>query len=475
MANIVKFTSRDYESIKQDLTTYARQDINNQEWTDFSESDIGVKIINMIAAVGDMLSFYQDTQALEVFPETAKERKNIKAALSITGYKFDSITSARTSVVLNVQPHDSPILIRKYSRFGTSSQISIGSTFCTMEDTLIQPSETEEQLTLQVIQGTPRVMELNLLNTTNNFIRLPDKEVDISVFSVIVDGFEWFRVNEGTDFSQDQQNYLLTDDKYDNLFVMIPTPLLGTNVSMKITYLLSSGTQGRIGYNKLKYILDDVINEQTGLSVSNYVSVLSNEASTSGENPETVEHAKIQAPLEVKTQWVAITLQDFQTLTQGLVGVIKAKALDCNESLELVPSPYAVKLLVIPQGNGQASAELKAEILDYFQNRRLATLDLGFLDVDYVEFDIVADVYFKRGTFDIAGRASLISASLIETFKLENLNFGESIRLSSLLSEIQFADPFIDYVTLSSPDGDIILSGYQFPTLGVVQIIPHEV
>jgi hypothetical protein len=101
MANTpdIKYFDKDFSTLKQDLINYARTYFQNS-YMDFSPSAPGNMFIEMAAYVGDVLSFYTDTQLQETLLLYAQERKNIIALAYALGYR-PKITSA-ASVMLDV-------------------------------------------------------------------------------------------------------------------------------------------------------------------------------------------------------------------------------------------------------------------------------------------------------------------------------------------------------------------------------------
>jgi hypothetical protein len=101
MANVpdIKYFDKDFNVLRQDLINYARTYFQNS-YMDFSPSAPGNMFIEMAAYVGDILSFYTDTQLQETLLLYAQERKNIIALAYALGYR-PKITSA-ASVVLDV-------------------------------------------------------------------------------------------------------------------------------------------------------------------------------------------------------------------------------------------------------------------------------------------------------------------------------------------------------------------------------------
>ena len=100
MANVpdIKYFDKDFSTLKQDLINYARTYFQNS-YMDFSPSAPGNMFMEMAAYVGDILSFYTDTQLQETLLLYAQERKNIIALAYALGYR-PKITSV-ASVVLD--------------------------------------------------------------------------------------------------------------------------------------------------------------------------------------------------------------------------------------------------------------------------------------------------------------------------------------------------------------------------------------
>jgi hypothetical protein len=96
MANVpdIKYFDKDFTTLKSDLINYARTYFQNN-YMDFSPSAPGNMFMEMAAYVGDVLSFYTDTQLQETLLLYAQERKNIIALAYALGYR-PKITSTST-------------------------------------------------------------------------------------------------------------------------------------------------------------------------------------------------------------------------------------------------------------------------------------------------------------------------------------------------------------------------------------------
>jgi len=95
----VKYTDRDFESIKASILDHAKRYYPNSH-RDFNEASFGTMMIDAVSYVGDVLSFYLDYQTNETFLDTATEFNNVVKLARQAGYKFRENYSASGIVSL---------------------------------------------------------------------------------------------------------------------------------------------------------------------------------------------------------------------------------------------------------------------------------------------------------------------------------------------------------------------------------------
>ena len=95
----IKYTSRDFNSIKQDLVEYAKR-YYPDTFKDFNEASFGALMLDTVAYVGDVLSFYLDYQVNELFMDTAVEYSNVLRLGRQQGYKLPGQASSYGEVSL---------------------------------------------------------------------------------------------------------------------------------------------------------------------------------------------------------------------------------------------------------------------------------------------------------------------------------------------------------------------------------------
>ncbi len=84
----IDYTSRDFNSIKRDLLTYVKR-YYPDNYKDYSQASFGSMVLDSVAYVGDMLSFYVDYNANESFIGSALEYDNIVNIARQMGFKYE--------------------------------------------------------------------------------------------------------------------------------------------------------------------------------------------------------------------------------------------------------------------------------------------------------------------------------------------------------------------------------------------------
>lgn len=95
----INYTSRDFESIKEDLENYAKR-YYPTTFKDFSEASFGALMLDLVAYVGDQLSFYADFQANESFLDSAIRYDNVIRLSETLGFKNQGVAKSTGQVAI---------------------------------------------------------------------------------------------------------------------------------------------------------------------------------------------------------------------------------------------------------------------------------------------------------------------------------------------------------------------------------------
>ena len=95
----IKYLSKDYNSFKDQLMEFAEVYFPNN-FNDFSEGNPGMMFMEMAAYVGDVLSYYTDTQLRESLLLLAQEKENLFNLAYAMGYKPKVIEASSVDLEL---------------------------------------------------------------------------------------------------------------------------------------------------------------------------------------------------------------------------------------------------------------------------------------------------------------------------------------------------------------------------------------
>ena len=93
----VKYLNKDFTSYKNQLIEFT-QTYFPEKFNDFSEGNPGMMFLEMASYVGDVLSFYTDTQLRESFLTLAQDRENLYNLAYTLGYKPKITNAANTTL-----------------------------------------------------------------------------------------------------------------------------------------------------------------------------------------------------------------------------------------------------------------------------------------------------------------------------------------------------------------------------------------
>ena len=100
--NSKTYASKDFDALRADLVTYARNYFSDQI-KDFSEPSLGGMFVGLAAYVGDTLNYYLDHQFNELNPTTAIETRNIENHAKNAGVKAGGAASSIANVTFYIE------------------------------------------------------------------------------------------------------------------------------------------------------------------------------------------------------------------------------------------------------------------------------------------------------------------------------------------------------------------------------------
>ena len=205
----INYISKDFDSIKSDLINYIKRYFPN-EFRDFNDASGGMAILDLMAYVGDVLSYNIDKQVNEVFIDRAIETKNLISLAQSYGYKPKKTTPAIaslsvSSVVTTSTSANQLTVVKKGSKIFTTTNPIVS--FEMLEDVdfsdkrnrIYSEDGTNSTITVSgvsAIAGTTKKFKYSAGDPVKFLkLRLPDKNVQEIISVTATDGSEYYQVD----------------------------------------------------------------------------------------------------------------------------------------------------------------------------------------------------------------------------------------------------------------------------------------
>lgn len=321
----IDYTNKDYEAFRAMMLK--ELGIKMPEYTDKRQSDAGVVILELLSQGLDILSYYQDVIANEVYLSTAEQMNSVLKWCYMLGYipRYASPAKFKQVFVLSsVQATDT--VIPKGTVVKTvKSSVEEEVRFETVKNLVIPAGKKGDEkdtsgeylYTVDVVQGTSVLGEL--LGSSNN---TPNQKFTLNYSPVIADSVE-IRVNEGEGFERwtrvdsfvesepTSKHYTLVIGDNDKATITFGNGVFG-KIPLRFTngiycdYRIGGGIAGNVGANKITSLGSNLalvartFNPDTAFEY--------------GQDKESIEEIKVNAPHAIRTTWGALTLEDFSAV-----------------------------------------------------------------------------------------------------------------------------------------------------------------
>lgn len=386
---MVKYTSRDYESIMADFWDLVPK--MTELWKPEADADPGVVLGKFLASVADMLGVNLDWLANELFAPSVTQRKNAERLFGLIGYELGWYTAARTEVTFTnntdhtiefdfgfnganfatlnaytditnqsrVITYNILPLTNKYGSSETRSRRAVKTENLNIfADTDIVELEPGQSVTRVAVEGELRYYSVSVdyIRKNNYVINIPSQHIDTTAIwvkaksSQNADDFmatQWIQCSSPAEFVTPEPRFAVTYDSYSNAQIQISNYLdqletYDENSYIIIYWLDCSGVIGCVGQDVLSNYLqakdasnvpEESSNEYSISNLSNTVE-LPNTHTVTGRSPETAKEAYFNSRNYINTWDSLITLPDFNRFLNREPGVDCAIVIDCQKALE---------------------------------------------------------------------------------------------------------------------------------------------
>ena len=507
----IDYTNLGYDSLRQAMLALARASL--PEWTDFSESDLGVLLVELFAYACDITLYYQTRIAGNLFPATSDEPDALVQLLRLIGYELHPPTPATTELRVAFNASDitpnASIDIPALTQFSVSLSTGAQLTYETVRDLQILPKQlTPKPLDpagLQYFSPVPVVQGQTINPSTpgggpsgepvaasdgspNQMYTLQNAPVidgSISVTVIEANGNQtyWQEVKTLANSGPADRHFVVQRDATgtatllfgdgNNGLIPPPANAPGTPTNIYATYRVGGGPQGNVPANTpfIPLTTATIGTPPTPLTIVQAVNI---QAAAGGNSSEDINRARSFAPHLFRTQERAVTQQDYIDLALQVPGVGKALAVAVNWN--------QVVLYIAPTGQVAPPSELLVrDILAFFESWRMVSTSIKVVGPQpadiYLGANIYAQPYYLQS--DVIAAVQQAVANYLD---FDAVNFGQPIYLSKVYDAIQnlpqVASVFIykfnntpnPLATPTSPDvaatGIITLNPFELPRPG---------
>lgn len=477
---------RTYEDHRTFMLRLAQQ--LTPEWTDFYPHDPGVVIVEVLAASLDILGSYVDVAVGEAHWSSAQRRSSLVNMCNLIGYTPSGPTSSTVDVTVT---STSPVTLYGIDSVGqqpfrvgiTPTQGQKQFEFELINETVLNGTQTLSFIegrtvvreTLGSSDGTPgQVFTANRRGVTN----APDGSYALVV--EVNDGAtwsEWSNADNNVFFestsTDSHYTYSITTDFQlvirfgDGVNGKIPTQ--GTD-NIRVTYRVGGGSQSNfVGAERINRIKTPVVGVT---SASNAISP------SGGDDAETREEIRRNAPNVFSTGNRIVTQEDYEAVARSVSGVHKVKVARYEQS-PIVQGVYVAVTGNNPVPSGvwnfkkQTGTGMLGLVGAALRQKMLSTLKLQVVPITALPIVIDVDVHVRRNYSQSQVRANVNQAITDFVLSVDSTRIPDLLALSEFINALHDVEG-VQYINVNAfhrqPYLEEQVVGYANTTLGSLQL-----
>ena len=487
----INFAAADFASLRQNLIDYTKANFP-LDYNNFNESDFGILLIELMAAIGHIQSHKSDYLANQNFLRTASERASVRKLMELIGIRMKgpiaaaanaslSFTSDGTNAsALTLSPAQRAVSITSpedggaltYTLYKVNADGSINLTDNTDSLEWVFPVSGDPVITSAVLLEGALVVETGTFTGPESIksIRLSQSPYVEKSAQVFIDGNTTtngvYLEEENIYFASgatDKVFQVVTNDNFAATLVfgddsIGQSPAVGDRYT--VTYRVGGGSRGNIENGFINSEITGTSRLDGGASVTGVaVTVENTSQGTGGSEAESIAKVKRYAPLKFRSQDRCVTLQDYAAFANtfasnyGSTGKATAVVNQANATAN------SLQIFVLEKANDfqliQATTEYKLQLQEALDAKKMITDDPVIVDgvirtLD-VNVNLSLDRKFKRDKAQIIARAR---DSIQNYFRVDNFEFNQDFNPQDLVRVI-LEEPQIRFAEVTNIDSTI--------------------
>lgn len=454
MALRIDYGSRSFGEIKQSLKDAIDQFL--PEWTDRSDTDMGIVLLELFAYVGDLISFHTNNAANEALFVTATQTSSLLSMAKMLNYSVRSQQAASTQQIFKLSALQG-ITTTVPARTLIQSTKNATLLFETVEDLNIPAGKWGDE---QTTPGTYdyQVEARNSVTGVDEIVgsiqpradgSLDFVEMELLQFPVIKETVEvqvfdglvwnaWNRKDLFVDSGPADHDFTVSIDENGKAKIRFGNGTLGAIPEVGIDNVRASYSFSGLGKSGNGVLAGELTIMAT--PIAQIERTFNSTVSSGGEDFGNVEEIKKNMPYAWSALDRAVGDQDYVTLTKAYGGIAKASVV-FNETSRVI------EIYALPTGGGLLSPSQKEALLAYELEKSVMGRDVEIKDPFFVSVNGAFEVACYP-TYDSATVLADVGVALQDFFAYDNRDLGQSEFLSNIFGLVENV-PGVNYVNVT--------------------------
>jgi hypothetical protein len=458
MANELNYTQYDYNTLLAQLEDRIKQ---NNAWDTTWESGTGQMIIELYAYVANMLLYYVERTAEELYIETAQRRSSVVNLVALIGYSPRRVVSSTGVATISIP---APLSVKVFIPSGTVLTSMAGYKYLVSTDSVILAGVTS--IDVPIKQGVAISTDFYSNGTVDQTYNIADNKIENTSVSVTVNDIPWTVVDTFINSNSGSKVYKEVDKLDDTTDIIFGNNVFGespeSGQKITVSYIQSGGLAGNVYQSgKITAISSQLFDETS--TIVNGATVTNSDTVIGGEDAESIEEIKYNAPRVFATGERAVTKSDFISILEDYPGVANANVWGENEEN---PPNYdmfnRVKLSILLQEWQLPNTAFKATLSDFLYTKSLITIKYEYVIPDIIEVIPTVEIYVVVGS-SLGNTQAAVETTLSNLFLLgTTTRIGTNKRYSDIVRLVD-STAGVDYHYLTLKLYQVLTAGY---TLG---------
>lgn len=495
----IDYSDRDFDSLRARIFNLIQSVFPS--WSDDAVANFGNILLEGFCFVGDVLNYYQDSQAREGRIAYTQFRKNMIALTKLINYTLPGAAAATADVTLTITNPEqlTGIVVPSSTPVVLSTKAITDPIRGEIQDDIIfdlSAGETEKTFSWEhSITQDPFVVassgkaDQRILMPFGPFLQDTDS-VETPTQS------PWTRVDSFLSSGPNDFHYRIQVDQNERAEFRFGDGKRGAipvgDISMG--YKTGGGITGNVELDTLKKLETSFVDSE---GTTAYLTATNAAAAEGGTPRQTVNGAREQAPASLRVQTRTVAREDYEINAKRVTGVGRALYLTSDQLSSI--SENRGKLFIIPTTGGTPSQALMDAVYEMCTVTYPNTVTHQFevMAAVYHKVHVKATIYLQPKQVASTVKAAVIAAledffepMMADLTENPNVDFGWNYKDedNNAVPEVAWSDVFnivrdlktyirkIDpnACTLNGIVGDTQFSAWKFPALGDVTIINGE-